>query len=174
MKIREIVDVDTFDIPEKEISHIKNSDKLQPMHVKIDDYEMFMFALNDQMFSLLLLDPPTKEVALVASFKGNLSNKSITANSIKALVAGKKLAVKLYSFLTNHYDLFSSHQQSKAGRNLWVESLPKAGLNPVIYDTTTSKTIGRDDPNFQAVFNVMYAPKGSAAGTRYVWLLPKQ
>lgn len=96
---------------------------------------------NDGSVMGLFLESPNGDLASCCIFKV-LPNDTLQVHRVHTFGkhSGKSLAVKLYAYVVNEgFTVLSDEGQSNMGKDLWTRRLPNAGINVLVYDTSTGK-----------------------------------
>lgn len=139
---------------------------------QIEKFELYSLQNKNQII-LTLADHDQEPAAYVSFIERD--NQVWQEAGIKSYdpYKGQNLVGKLYSYIKKnlHKRIQSDFQHTAAARYLWTTTLPKMGLNPMIYNSKTGYII---DPNNKSHnIDVYPDPKTHNKGDlwRYMWIL---
>ena len=131
----------------------------------IDGFDAWFGRNGDERY--VVLTDSSGKIASYAGFKALEPNRWQAKNTATySPFRGNRLASKIYRELTNHQiSILSDIRQSPNGERLWTSSLPKLGLNPMVFDFDTNN-IYRPDQIGDKIYST--DPK---IKHRYCWIL---
>lgn len=131
--------------------------------------------IEDGDIRAILLADQNSQVAAIAVFSPWNNGKVWQARNVQTYspYKGNMLGGKLYKYVKEkmHKSIQSDTEQSYSGKKLWVDTLPKLGLFPMIFDTKTERIIDpkTSDINVYAEYSRLDPEK-----FRYTWILEQQ
>lgn len=137
------------------------------LNFKIDNLDLYSFyTAKIVIFFLLNNNVP----AAYVKFENQGTIYQVKAAMVYPEYKGRLLMAKIYKYVYENANVCiqSDFDQSAAGRYLWINSLPKIGLMPFIYNTTTGDREPLTINNYSRVYNAAQSKQTHT----YTLLLP--